>query len=105
MERLLDIHGTTIIKSFPNGFESWKETHSEICIAIGEKLQSANVTSQMDDYLSMMGRKGQWAWASELTDQFETKYKDVAWDVDTNPDTGEVYDFYNEIDLFIDNNL
>ena len=103
-ERIFGANGL-IVKSFPNGFQSWQQAHGVINMAIGEKLERGNVTEQMDEYLAMRGQMGLLQLAEQLTDQFEAKYKDVAWDVDTDPETGKEYDFYDAIDAFINNYL
>lgn len=104
-EQIFDISSSELVKEFPNGFYSWADTNAEICIAIGEKLALGDVTSQMDEILGDHGRKGLWDLAGQLTDQFEAKYKDVAWDVDDDPETGKEYDYYDAIDKFLNENL
>lgn len=77
-------------KNFPKGFKSWQETHYEIVAAIQECLAEkpdesvksnwpaidANIVWSTDD---KEGCRGLYVLAEQMTDQFETEFKDVDW--------------------------
>lgn len=102
MERILDQNGTGIVKEFPNGFDSWQETHAEICIELGSRIEKGIEPEEDGMELS---RGEVWELAENLTDQFEKKYKDIAWAIDINPETKEEYYYYDELEKFLDENL
>lgn len=98
MERILDQNGTGIVKEFPNGFDSWQETHAEICIELGSRIEPAEDGVELSRYEVC-------ELAEKLTDQFEKKYKDIVWATDINPETKEKYYYYDELDKFLDENI
>lgn len=78
---------TTRVKEFPNGFDSWMETHHEIveamCVAVvKEKSLAEKVRSDE-------GTTGLYKLAEDLTDQFEQLNEGRNWD-------GEFFDEVQE---------
>jgi len=81
-------------KQFPNGFDSWHETHFEVVDFIletwheyfdgEEKIESAVSKKALDQ-----GRGGLYELANELTDKFELKYQGGEWN-------GEFFDVLQE---------
>lgn len=73
------------MKTFPNGFESWAETHHEIVqyITMNEEVANAvftpNVVSKIRDD---MGTGGLYELAMQWTDEFEEQNKGRDWDGD-----------------------
>jgi hypothetical protein len=67
-------------KEFPNGFASWQETHFEIVQAITIENMKKNPKGVVLDRCENQGHCGLYELAEELTDEFETKYKDNVWD-------------------------
>lgn len=63
---------------FPNGFESWTETHHEIVSAIARNPEDAH--NKVNDIEATQGIGGLYEFAKELTDKFEEKYKGREWD-------------------------
>lgn len=89
-----------IMKTFPNGFESWQETHYEVVAAITTELISYDEHGDSNHELIRAtlkenGHGGLYELASDLTDEFELKNKDREWD-------GE---FFEEIENFLDEKL
>jgi hypothetical protein len=79
-------------KVFPNGFESWAETHYEMVQAITIEWMKDSPSGIVADRQDIEGHGGLYELAQEWTDEFENKYKDVDWD-------GE---FYDTIQSFIE---
>jgi len=71
-------------KSFPNGFDSWQETHYEISSEI--KMLSLKDDDSTPLFIlgieDKSGQGGLYELAIELTDKFEALYKGVDWDGD-----------------------
>lgn len=106
IEQIFDISSSELVKEFPNGFNSWQETHGEICIAIGAMLNNENsVNEKIEDINENSGRFGILRLAKQLTDKFEVQYKGVEWGEDIDSSTGKEYDFFVAIDLFLTENL
>ena len=85
------------MKTFPNGFESWQETHYEVVAAITTELISYDEYSNFNHQLigttlQEKGHGGLYELANDLTDEFELKNQDREWD-------GE---FFDEIERFLD---
>jgi len=72
-------------KDFPNGFESWAETHFEISILLNNN----------DAVQERYGMGGTWEFSQQLTDEFETLHEGREWD-------GEWFD---EIETFMSNKI
>ena len=72
-------------KEFPNGFDSWYETHHEVVSFL--TLEYARVA----EIYEMEGTERMYELARELTDEFETLNKGREWD-------GE---FFEEIESFL----
>ena len=88
--------------NFPNGFESWMETHHEIVSAMTQELLSWNnipddkrKSKIMSRLYYEQGTGAMYELAQELTDEFEKEYQGVEWD-------GE---FFDEIEKFIEQKL
>lgn len=84
-------------KNFPKGFISWAETHAEICMAIGAKLESNELTGKVKSIQEAEGRCGHWGLAYGLTDKFETEYQNVEFGAD--------HDFFDCLNNFLDEQL
>jgi hypothetical protein len=67
------------MKNFPNGFESWAETHHEVVNAIGLAEINENSTL-LAEIRETQGTGGLWKFALELTDLFEETHKGKEWD-------------------------
>jgi type VI protein secretion system component Hcp len=80
-----------MIKSFPNNFDNWHETHYEIVAYLTETLDNEELMSSKTQ--STQGQGGLYELAKSLTDEFELKYKGVDWDGD----------FYDTLDEFLRN--
>jgi hypothetical protein len=85
------------MKTFPNGFESWQETHYEVVAAITTELISYDEYSNFNHQLirttlQEKGHGGLYELANDLTDEFELKNQGREWD-------GE---FFDEIERFLD---
>lgn len=79
--------------NFPNGFDSWYETHHEMVAAVyrhGDHHVVASVAEQV-------GTGGLYDLAKDWTDQFEKQYEGEMW--------GEEKLFFDELELFIDSKL
>lgn len=79
------------MKTFPNGFESWQETHYEVVTAIATELMYDGLDNLITKTIREKGHGGLYELASDLTDEFESKNKDREWD-------GE---FFVEIETFL----
>ena len=83
---------------FPNGFESWHETHFEICAAINTR-QTQNFAKKTADCKGLVfdsqegeGFPALYSLALHLTNEFEILHKGREWD-------GE---FFEAIEEFIE---
>ena len=78
-------------KEFPNGFDSWYETHHEVVSFLTLEYERDSVTSKVAEFNGRYGTGGMYELARKLTDEFETLNKDREWD-------GE---FFEEIESFL----
>lgn len=84
------------MKTFPNGFESWQETHFEIVSYIYELRNNPPIESNIIEEIQLnKGIGGFYELAEDLTDEFELINKDREWD-------GE---FFDEIEDFLEKKL
>lgn len=67
-------------KEFPNGFVSWQETHFHVVYAITNEHMKLQPQGEVLKRYESQGRCGLYKLAEELTDEFESKYKDFEWD-------------------------
>ncbi len=89
-------------QQFPNGFESWMETHFEIVQAITNES-----TDTIGEYSSLMaqqreeqqGRGGLYELSRELTDKFELLHEGKEWGIDDDTQ------YFDEIEAFIEEEL
>lgn len=77
-------------EQFPNGFDSWQETHFEISAAITD---ARNLGGRVEKVESEFGVGGLFELARDLSTKFETKYKGVVW--------GEDLVYYDELEEFL----
>jgi hypothetical protein len=83
-------------KNFPNGFDSWIETHFEIVSYITTEISKDKFDSKLvETRHEEQGKCGMYGLAEELTDEFEELNKGREWD-------GE---FFDEIEKFIKEKL
>ncbi len=82
-------------KHFPNGFNSYIETHFEIAGAIAVDAEKDEPSKLVNLRHEAQGLGGLYELAEELTDEFETIHKGRNWD-------GE---FFDEIEAFIHHKL
>ncbi len=93
LNMLGDIADSDVTNEFPNGFESWHETHFEIVQAIVEN-QSGEICSPIALKIAeTKGIIGLYELAKELTDEFENKYKGEIW--------GETKEYFDTIEEFL----
>ena len=78
-------------KEFPNGFESWHETHFEVVNFISLNYERDSVTSKVAELYERYGTGYMYELAKELTDEFELLNKGRQWN-------GE---FFEEIESFL----
>lgn len=83
------------MKTFPNGFRSWAETHHEIVSIIELIRLNENGPEKITEIQKRDGSAGFYDLCIELTDVFEDMNKGRHWD-------GE---FYEEIEQFIEKYL
>lgn len=67
-------------KTFPNGFESWHETHYEIVQHLTETIDNSGSLANCRQ--EQQGHGGLYELAEELTDKFELQHQDRVWDGD-----------------------
>lgn len=79
---------TTAEKEFPNGFESWQETHYEIVAMLTLDIERGK--NKATEISETEGTGGLYQLARQLTDKFENLHKGREWD-------GE---FFEEIEYF-----
>lgn len=82
-------------KNFPNGFESWQETHFEVVQAITIEHSKHEPQGVVNERHKAQGHGGLYELAEELTDEFEALNEGRVWD-------GE---FFDEIDSFLRSKL
>jgi hypothetical protein len=87
------------MKHFPNGFDSWMETHYEVVQAITLKLADEDMEedSALYERLEEEGTGGMYTLSEELTDAFEEEYEGAEW--------GEKLDYFDTIENFLDQKL
>jgi hypothetical protein len=78
--------------TFPNGFESWHETHYQISAAIHSRQQGHPISGLVHDTQKGMGLAGLPALAVHLTNEFEQANEGREWD-------GE---YFEAIETFVD---
>jgi hypothetical protein len=83
------------MKNFPNGFESWAETHHEVVSAITLTMNQDEYPIKLEEIQLSKGSGGIWEFCIELTDEFEKLNEGREWD-------GE---FYDEIEEFINSKI
>lgn len=84
------------MKNFPNGFESWQETHFEVVSYIEQLRSQAIIESNLiNEIQETKGTGGFYELAEELTDEFEKLNEGREWD-------GE---FFDEIEDFLGKKL
>lgn len=66
-------------KLFPNGFDSWHETHFEIVTEINLQIIENRECKRISEINDEFGRGGLFDLAKELTDKFEETYVDCDW--------------------------
>jgi len=83
------------MKHFPNGFDSWMETHYEVVQAITLKLADEDMEedSALYERLEEEGTGGMYTLSEELTDAFEEEYEGAEW--------GEKLDYFDTIENFL----
>lgn len=86
-------------KHFPNGFESWCETHYDIVYAMtlmlnDEDIDEDGILYKCDDEL---GQGGLYMLSIELTDAFEKEYEGAEW--------GEKLYYFDTLEHFLDQKL
>lgn len=70
-------------KLFPNGFESWIETHYEVVQFINSQEEGfVALGTLIERRRDERGLGGMYELAEEWTDAFETKYKGKIWNGD-----------------------
>ena len=87
------------MKHFPNGFDSWMETHYEVVQAITLKLADEDMEedSALYERLEEEGTGGMYILSEELTDAFEEEYEGAEW--------GEKLDYFDTIENFLNTKL
>ena len=78
-------------KEFPNGFESWHETHFEVVSFITLQYERDSLTSKVAEIHGRLGSGGLYELAEFLTNEFELLNEGRVWD-------GE---FFEEIESFL----
>ena len=82
-----------LLNKFPNGFESWMETHHEVVTAITEAMTAEELEPEFQNVATRrreeQGIGGVYELAEELTDKFEQLNKGREWD-------GEFFDEVTE---------
>ena len=81
-------------KLFPNGFESWHETHFEVVqfiCSLEDGFSSRG--DKVDSVREAMGIGGIYELAEDWTDEFEEKYKGCIW--------GEDEEYFDVIEDFL----
>ena len=66
-------------KLFPNGFDSWHETHFEVVTEINIQIIENRECKRISEINDEFGHGGLFDLAKELTDKFEEEYKDYDW--------------------------
>jgi len=84
-------------KVFPNGFTSWNYTHYDIASEITRINHLDKPFGLVERIVSKEGLSGLYGLAEELTDEFELKYKGVAW--------GLELEYYDTIEEFLNEKL
>ena len=82
-------------KNFPNGFDSWQETHYEVVQAITTEHSKDNPRGVVKERHDAQGHGGLYELAEELTDEFEKLIEGREWN-------GE---FFDEFDAFLTKKL
>lgn len=70
-------------KTFPNGIDSYLETHFEVtCKIAAELLKDEFDSSVIKDRHEAQGTGGMYELAEELTDEFEKLHENTVWEGD-----------------------
>jgi hypothetical protein len=69
-------------KQFPNGFDSWQETHYEVVAAIEFIFHRDDDEHPVMQIFHSVGTGGLYELAEKLTDEFEEAFKGRLWDGD-----------------------
>lgn len=77
---------------FPNGFESWQETHFEIVAQLVTMRKGGDVPEFLHQVQKDLGRCGFYSYAKLWADEFEKLHAGREWD-------GE---FFDELDYFVE---
>ena len=83
------------MKTFPNGFTNWAETHHEIVSAVTEIMLTDRLPIVLEEIQLEQGTGGIYEFCIDLADEFEELNRGREWD-------GE---FYEEIESFINQKI
>ena len=83
-------------KEYPNGKESFLETYYEIVAEITQSVNLGDLSKRVTEIYAKEGRLGLYSLAYSLTMEFERQYA---------PTWFEIYDFYETIDKFLEEEL
>lgn len=81
---------------FPNGFESWMETHYEVVQAITNEWMKDEPEGIVKEVQDEQGHGGLYLLAQTLTDEFENKFKGNDW---------SELNYFDEINNFLNEKL
>jgi hypothetical protein len=86
----------TEVKIFPNGFDTWQETHYDVSAYISLKLLEETEPNKCTSTIESRGQGGIYELAEELTNNFELENKGETW---------EENNYFDTIDNFLNRNL
>ncbi len=86
-------------KHFPNGFESWAETHHEIVSEINRVMDTLGGTPRLNEIQDSQGSHGMYSLAIELTDQFERDNQGVEWG--SEDEASNLLDWHETLEAFL----
>lgn len=90
----------TTERKFPNGFESWMETHFEISGAINQRFANDEMPSAVvNERQEQQGHGGLYELSRELTDKFEKLHEGKEWGIDDDTQ------YFDHIEAFIEEEL
>ena len=69
----------TLDNYFPNGFQSWQETHYEVVSNITLWLEKADPQAPVQKYYNSVGIGGMYELVENITNSFEDTYKGDEW--------------------------
>ena len=90
----------SLLDEFPNGFDSWRETHFEMVNAIFNTFDDNALECKsklVDEIQKTQGTGGLYDLAYDLTKRFELKYTGIMWGLEK--------DFFDTIDEFVEEEL